>query len=271
MALEKQINPSGTIYNTIGKEYDNTRTADPYIAERVFDLLTPKHNGRYLDIGCGTGNYLAQLSQMGLAFFGIDPSEIMLQKAANKNCSATLICAKAEAIPLPDGFFDGAIALFTFHHWNDKAGGLKELHRVLKPGSKLVFLTFTGEQMRHYWLNHYFPIMMKRSWELVPEIPGMEKMLDDCGFKLATVENYFVQDDLKDRFLYSYKKNPAQYLLPEVRANISSFSAFCDATELHHGLALLQDDINSGAINDIMRQYESNKGDYVFLVAERME
>jgi SAM-dependent methyltransferase len=237
----------------------------------MYELLAPVSNGVYLDIGCGTGNYLAAFCGMGLDFYGIDPSETMLQKAHEKARGATLLCATADSLPIEDNYFDGATAMFTFHHWDNKTGGLRELHRVLKPGARLVFLTFTGEQMRHYWLNHYFPEMMKRSWELLPELPGMEHMLNDCGFRLVATENYFIQDDLQDFFLYSHKRRPDQYLLPEVRQNISSFSAFCEEAELHSGLQHLQRDIDSGMINEVMCRYESVNGDYLFLVAENIK
>ena len=257
------------IYNTIGKAYNTTRCADPYIADRIYELLAPTKNGVYLDIGCGTANYLAALAKRGVSFYGVDPSETMLEQAKAKDVDATFIQARSESLPIEDEFFDGAMALFTLHHWGDKLAGLREVNRVLKPGARMVFLTFTGEQMRGYWLNEYFPVMMRRSWELVPELPGMEQLLNDSGFRLAATENYFVQDDLQDHFLYSNKRRPEQYLRPEIRQNASSFSAFCDADELASGLTALEQDIATGKINDIMKSYENDRGDYLFIVAEK--
>lgn len=258
------------VYNSIGKAYNTTRCADPYITERVYTLLTPLQEGLYLDIGCGTGNYLAALAAKGLRFYGVDPSETMLEKARQKNTEAVFIQSKAEDIPLDDSMFDGAIAMFTFHHWSDKVAGLKQINRVLKPGAKLVFLTFTGDQMRGYWLKEYFPEMMKRSWELVPELPGMAQLLHQSGFRLTGTENYFIKDDLQDHFLYANKNRPEQYLRSEIRQNASSFSAFCEDAELNKGLRALEADIASGKITEIMKQYENDRGDYLFLVAEKV-
>ena len=68
-------------YDDIGINYNETRSADPYIAERLLKNLNPKTNGLYLDIGCGTGNYTNELQKKGFNFIGIDPSKKMLEKA----------------------------------------------------------------------------------------------------------------------------------------------------------------------------------------------
>lgn len=258
-----------TIYDTIGKGYNTTRRADPYLAGRMYDLLQPVPEGLYLDAGCGTANYLTALSAKGLKFYGIDPSETMLTEARKKDNGAIFIQTNAENIPLPDAMFNGALATFTLHHWKDWVKGLTEVSRVLKPGARLIILSFTPLQMRGYWLNQYFPEMMKRSWELVPEIEGMEEILNKAGFNLAATEKYFVQDDLQDHFLYSNKRRPAQYLRPEVRNGASSFTAFSTPEEVNTGLAALEADIQSGNIQDIITRYENNNGDYLFYIASK--
>ena len=72
-------------YDKIGLNYNDTRSADPYITERLLKNLKPNINGIYADIGCGTGNYTIELQKKGFNFIGIDPSEKMLAKAKQKN------------------------------------------------------------------------------------------------------------------------------------------------------------------------------------------
>jgi ubiquinone/menaquinone biosynthesis C-methylase UbiE len=257
------------IYDTIGKGYNTTRRADPYLTARLYHLLAPVKDGVYLDIGCGTGNYLEALTNLGIQYYGVDPSATMLAEARKKNMDVPLLQAGAEDIPLPDNMFDGATATFTLHHWPDKVKGLAGVNRVLKPGAKLVLLSFTPLQMKGYWLNHYFPQMMQRSWELLPDIEGMERWLNQAGFDLVGTEKYFVQDDLQDHFLYSNKRRPEQYLRPEVRNGASSFTAFSTPEEVNSGLAQLETDITSGRIWDIIKQYENDNGDYLFFIAQK--
>ena len=63
------------LYDTIGTGYNATRMADPYITSRMMHFLLPIKGGDYLDIGCGTENYLKSFIEMGYHFCGIDPSE----------------------------------------------------------------------------------------------------------------------------------------------------------------------------------------------------
>jgi ubiquinone/menaquinone biosynthesis C-methylase UbiE len=77
--MEKTI-----VYNKIGSEYNTTRKADPYIAEKIYNFLAPEEGKTYLDIGCGTGNYTVKLEEMGVDFIGVDPSEVMLERASIK-------------------------------------------------------------------------------------------------------------------------------------------------------------------------------------------
>lgn len=255
------------IYNSIGKNYNTTRTADPYITDRMYELLAAMPGGLYIDIGCGTANYLTALSKRGLNFVGVDPSEVMLQQAKAKKNNAEFIQAKAEQIPLPDTSFDGATAMFTMHHWDDIGKGLSEIKRVLRPGAHLACLSFTPEQLRGYWLHHYFPKMIERSMLTIPSWADMEVLFANAGFSEVTTEPYFVRDDLQDHFLYSNKNRPEQYLIPEIRNNASSFTVFSDPEEIKAGLLSLEADIDSGNIKDIMRDYENDLGDYLFIKA----
>lgn len=260
---------SDIAYDRVGVGYNTTRRADPYLAGRLHSLLSPIPGGLYADIGCGTGNYLSALSAMGMRFYGIEPSEVMLAEAKTQNNTTTFIQAKAEHIPLGDQLFDGAMATFTLHHWTDMQQGLTEVNRILKPRAPLVMLSWTPEQILGYWLCYYFPRMMQRSSTTTPPPEEMEAILNRSGFTLSATEKYFVQPDLQDHFLYSNKFRPEQYLRAEIRNGVSSFTIYSEPEEVASGLALLEADIASGKINEVMKRYENDLGDYLFLVATK--
>ena len=108
------------IYDTIGLGYNNTRNADPYIAERIVAQLQPTSDEIYLDIGCGTGNYTHHIAKLGYTLHGIDPSDTMLDIAKTKNINGIFTKATAEQIPYDTAFFNGAIAILTIHHWSNQ-------------------------------------------------------------------------------------------------------------------------------------------------------
>lgn len=94
-------------YDDIGISYNETRSADPYIAKRLLKNLNPKTNGLYLDIGCGTGNYTNTFQEKGFNFIGMDPSEKMLEKAKQKNQLIDWKIGQAESITLETESIDG--------------------------------------------------------------------------------------------------------------------------------------------------------------------
>jgi ubiquinone/menaquinone biosynthesis C-methylase UbiE len=256
-----------TIYNQIGKGYNSTRQADPYIAQCLYELLVLKREGKYLDIGCGTGNYFKALREKGVELIGVDPSEIMLETARRQNPSDTFIEASADALPFDAASYDGAMAVLTLHHWPSIPEGLKEIRRVLKRDTALCIFSYTPEQMRGYWLYHYFPKMVETCMKIVPDLSSMQEMLTEAGFSEIHTKPYFVKPDLQDHFIYSYKFQPEKYLLEEVRNNTSGFRVFADPLEVEEGIKQLAKDIKSGAIDAIISSYENDLGDYLFIQA----
>ncbi|WP_103069516.1 class I SAM-dependent methyltransferase [Aquimarina sediminis] len=257
-------------YDTIGVNYNLTRKADPYLFSRLQSLLSPSLEETYLDIGCGTGNYTTIFSEKGYQFIGIDPSSEMLEKAASRNNSISWKIGKAENIELPKESVHGIIASLTIHHWSDIFKGFSELNRVLIPNGKIVIFTATPNQMKGYWLNHYFPKMMADSIAQMPPYHQIESTLKANNLYIKTTEKYNILPDLQDLFLYSGKNNPSLYLKPTVRHGISSFSSLANIKEVNQGLATLEKDIVSGKIKDIISTYKNTKGDYLFIVVEKV-
>ncbi|HQW05281.1 MAG: class I SAM-dependent methyltransferase [Flavobacteriales bacterium] len=258
-----------TSYNAIGKEYDHTRTADPFLCERLFDLLKVGSGAEVLDVGCGTGNYSVAMSGHGLRMTGVDPSEAMLGQAGRKSDRITWVPGTAEALPFPDATFDGAMATLTTHHWVDLEQGLREVYRVLRSGARVVIFTSTPEQMQRYWLCHYFPRMMARSCAVMPTLEATTSALYSAGFRHSEQERYDIRPDLKDCFLYAAKNHPARYLDPDFRKGISSFSALSNHDELTNGLKELARDIETGTWHSIRAKVDLTGGDYLFVVATK--
>lgn len=257
-------------YNHIGKSYNSTRKADPFLSERLFQLLTPNQNEIYLDIGCGTGNYTIELNKKGIRMIGVDPSEKMLETASKRNSSVVWKIGNAENIPLEKESIFGVIATLTIHHWDNLDKSFKELNRVLLPSGKMVIFTSTPEQMAGYWLNYYFPTIMEKSMQQMPTFKRVEKKLLKNGFEIVETEKYFVQENLQDLFLYSGKHQPTFYLNEKIRQGISSFSSLANKEEVDAGLTKLKKDLFNEEINHIISDYENEEGDYLFIVAKKI-
>jgi ubiquinone/menaquinone biosynthesis C-methylase UbiE len=257
-------------YDRIGIDYNQTRKADPYLSSRLLHHLQPKPTGRYLDIGCGTGNYTDVLQQAGGSWAGLDPSSEMLQKAKRLNDEVDWRLGSAENTQLPDAHVDGIVATLTIHHWLSLERGFSEMARILKRTGRLVLFTSTPAQMKGYWLNHYFPKMMQKSMEQMPAFSTIESAMQKAGFTIVETETYSVKPDLKDKFLYCGKEQPKLYLNADIQQGISSFSDLANQGEVKQALVNLTEDIRTGKVEKIQRDYANNKGDYLYVISEKV-
>ena len=256
-------------YNRIGKNYNQTRKADPYLASRMKHHLQLDPRKRYLDIGCGTGNYTSVLAQSGGEFIGVDPSARMLDIARERDSTVDWRIGTAESLEVSAESVDGILASLTLHHWDSLWNGFQRLYDALTSGGKVVIFTSTPDQMEGYWLNHYFPQMMKDSMEQMPSRENVTNALERAGFQLVLEEIYEVKPDLQDGFLYVGKHDPSRYLDPSLRKGISSFSALAHQEEVENGLAKLRNDIESGEIDQVQASFTHQKGDYLFIIGTK--
>ncbi len=259
------------LYDKIGLDYNSTRNADPFLVSRLLYFLKPVTGKTYLDIGCGTGNYTVALAEQGFKCCGVDPSAAMLKKAQLRNTEIEWLQGTAENIPVANNEFEGAIATLTIHHWKDLQRSFKEISRVLKEKGRIVIFTSTSEQTGGYWLNHYFPEMLKNSSLQMPSIHIINEALVHAGFNIIATEKYFIKDDLQDQFLYVGKNRPHLYFNEAIRKGISSFAALANSEEVEKGLRELKKDIESNTFEQIKQQYENELGDYLFITAEKIE
>jgi ubiquinone/menaquinone biosynthesis C-methylase UbiE len=256
------------LYDSIGSSYSATRRADPSIAREIARLVQLRPEAKFLDVACGTGNYTCALGSIGGIWHGTDISAVMLKKAAERSASISWVLSSVNALPYGDGSFDGAVCSLAIHHFPDLSSSFQEVWRVLGRGRFVIFTSFP-EQMRGYWLCHYFPRMMQRYIEKRPARDAVTRSLRAAGFEIKEVNPFHVTSELQDLFFYSGKDRPELYFDTVFRANMSPFAALCSPDELRAGLVSLRDDLDSGKFQGVASGYSSENGDYAYVVAEK--
>jgi SAM-dependent methyltransferase len=256
------------IYEQIGKGYDLTRRADPYITSRLAQHLQIKPDGLYLDVACGTGNYTVALAEFGGIWQGIDQSSLMIDAAKNKSHAVDWLVGSVENLPYNNQSFSGVLCTLAIHHFADILSAFQEIYRVLENG-KFVLFTATPEQIQKYWLIEYFPEAISKASQQMPSLESVKSALDKVGFKSIQIETYNIHQELQDLFLYSGKHRPEFYLDANVRSGISTFSMLASVAEITNGCQKLATDINSGFIKEVVQKYEHEQGDYLFIIADK--
>jgi 2-polyprenyl-3-methyl-5-hydroxy-6-metoxy-1,4-benzoquinol methylase len=127
------------------------RTAEPgqqnplirigrYLVRQVLSdhdlLLGTAQRGRILDIGCGNGEFLRRMGELGWETYGTDSSPAAVQLA--RRVAKDVRLARASEPVFDDKQFDAVTMFNVFEHVPDPVETLAEVHRILKDGGTLV-------------------------------------------------------------------------------------------------------------------------------------
>ena len=96
---------------------------------------------RALEVGCGTGIFLEAAATTGADIVALDLSAHLLAQARARLAAAgkvRLSLGNAEQMPFRESSFDAVYGSSILHHLNIDAA-LAEVHRVLRPGGRIVF------------------------------------------------------------------------------------------------------------------------------------
>jgi ubiquinone/menaquinone biosynthesis C-methylase UbiE len=110
----------------------------------VKQALGASSGERILDVGCGPGFYLAELLDVvgpNGSLVGVDGNDGMLAVAAGRTAGhANVAFERADvcALPCADAAFDAALCVQVLEYVADPTAALREMHRVLRPGGRLV-------------------------------------------------------------------------------------------------------------------------------------
>ena len=143
-------------------------TAQPLNVRKRLKLIE-RHlrpdRGRFLDCGCGAGDYVFQLvEQLGLDAYGIEFDADKVEHARRHPQHGHRISAgDLQALALDSDEWDYAMLNEVLEHVPDDGAALREVHRILKPGGVL-FL---------YSPNRWYPfethgVYLRRSGKYVP-------------------------------------------------------------------------------------------------------
>jgi len=154
------------LFARIARRYDFLNDLQSFGLHRswkrqVVDLAQIKPGNRALDLCCGTGDITFALAKRGADATGLDFSPQMLEVAAQRQQAGAkapnlrFIQGDAQQLPYPDKSFDIVTVGYGLRNLTSWERGVDEMHRVAKPGARLIVLDF-GKPPNALWRAIYF-------------------------------------------------------------------------------------------------------------------
>ncbi|EMY77799.1 methyltransferase domain protein [Leptospira weilii serovar Ranarum str. ICFT] len=122
-----------------------TKSTKPFLegySLKAMELLNPKSSDVVLDVAAGPGTLSIPLSKNVKEIHAIDFSAPMIEQLKNGLRDAKIqnvypLVMDGQKLEFGENRFDAAFSMFGLMFFPDKLQGLKEIHRVLKPGGKI--------------------------------------------------------------------------------------------------------------------------------------
>jgi len=149
---EQQIAETVEVFEQVAAGYDTPSLRFfPFCGDRVALHLQLKRGQKVLDVATGTGAALVAAAQMvgpqgrvqaiDLAENMLDRAEHNLRMSGMNNADFHIM--DAARLDFKSAYFDAVICSFGLFFLPDMSAALKEWYRVLKPGGRLIFTSFT--------------------------------------------------------------------------------------------------------------------------------
>ena len=201
--VEEKANKVAEVFHSVADQYDIMNDLMSFGIHRLWKRVTiqqagAKYGDVVLDLAGGTGDLAAKFSKIVGKTGKVILSDIngsMLRNGRRRLVDMGIagnvdyVQANAECLPFPDDYFDIITIAFGLRNVTDKDAALRSMHRVLKPGGRLLVLEFSK-----------------------PVVPGLNKIYDQYSFKLLPLMGKIVANDA-DSYRYlaeSIRMHPNQ-------------------------------------------------------------
>ena len=184
---------SNKIFRQWSKNYDRSflqhivfkKAHNMFMCE--INIHPAKDGMRLLDVGCGTGEFASRVSDhpSRMELEGVDLSPHMVEVANSKfmdNEDVSFKLGDVEHLPYENDAFDIITCSHSFHHYPDQKRAVSEMHRVLKPGGKLMIIDGSKDNILGKFI---YGVVIKWIERHIYHIPAgeMREVFTMAGFK----------------------------------------------------------------------------------------
>ena len=144
-----------------------------------------REGGTVLEVGAGTGNFLALFEDVAALLLAVDVTPGMLEQARRRHPGLQLVLADGARLPLKDGSVDLAASAQALHHMPDPLPVLRELGRVSKGrGRVLVVDQVATEVPEEAAAMHELEVLRDPSHAATRPPSELRRLLAAAGLRL---------------------------------------------------------------------------------------
>jgi ubiquinone/menaquinone biosynthesis C-methylase UbiE len=200
-----------------------------------------------LEVGCGTGHWLAQMTEITNRF-GLDYSRGMLTRAACKDRSLHLIQGTAQQLPFPNESIDFVYCVHALHFFDNPSSFFAEARRILRPGAALAVIAMDPHSGLDQWyLYDYFPGTYEKDLARYPAGATVTHWMEQAGFTS-------IQTSTADTIEHLYLGSQV-YTDPTLQKNGTSQLALLSMDEFEQGMERINQQIQSAEDNGLTAQF----------------
>ena len=210
--LGKDPSNVSAMFDEVASAYDKTNDLLSLYQSRLWrrslrNAVAPKSGERILDIAAGTGTSSMALRVEGAEVVAADFSRGMIAEGKKRYPELEFVFADAMKLPFKKSEFNAVTMSFGLRNVQDHKVALKEFHRVLMPGGRLVICEFSKVRgllgrLYRWYLRNVLPIVARLlsknpaaysyladSIEAWPDQDQLAKDIEAAGFERVSYRN----------------------------------------------------------------------------------
>lgn len=163
-------------------------------AGSVIAWLHASWRGRLLDVGCGNGEFLARMRELGWEVVGFEPDS-RAAAVARKVAGVSVFSGDLNDQELIPGSFDAVTMNNVIEHLAEPLPALERVRDLLKSGGHLVIQTPNVSSLGHYWFGRKWRGLEPPRHFFLFTPAALVRLVATAGLEVVKLENNAIGAD----------------------------------------------------------------------------